>query len=176
MIDYDEAVQLHSDAEVLLGDVRAYESKCASEETREEKKEDEKSDETSERTREALSSWLPAEMVAEGIASMRTKKARVRDEKAKMRAEIDKALDELKESVDELRDTLEKERRDTLASKARFQTLIDVFKGIEAAYRVACNVVGDFEKGLRTRQCVARARALLAERKIPRSIRLKTLV
>jgi hypothetical protein len=183
MVDYDQAVKLQFDADVLLIVVRAYEDGRASEERSEALRErlsdefEEKSEPSSKESREEMSDedfWRNAAKDAK--ARMRVEKTRRRVETTRMRAEIDEALHELRESVDELQDMLAEEQRATLAKKVRVQTITDAFNGIKKAYKAACNADGDFETGLRTRQCIARGRALLAERKITPRIRLKTLV
>jgi hypothetical protein len=155
MVEHNEAIQFLNNADKLLHAVRACEAKRASAKT-------------------------TAEMSAE-----------TRAEKTQTRAKIDKTLDELKESIENMRKVLANELRDEgakatkknqaiTAASINKQVITDAFNSTNAEYELACELAytatGDFEYELRTRQCVARARGLLKEPKIPRYIRTRTLL
>jgi hypothetical protein len=155
MVEHSEAVQFFNSADKLLHAVRTCEAKRASAETN-------------------------AEVSAE-----------TRAEKTQTRAKIDKTLDELKESIENMRKVLANELRDEgakatkknqaiTAASINKQVITDAFNSTNAEYELACELAytatGDFEYELRTRQCVARARGLLKEPKIPRYIRTRTLL
>jgi hypothetical protein len=155
MVEHNEAIQFLNNADKLLHAVRACEAKRASAKT-------------------------TAEMSAE-----------TRAEKTQTRVKIDKTLDELKESIENMRKVLANELRDEgakatkknqaiTAASINKQVITDAFNSTNAEYELACELAytatGDFEYELRTRQCVARARGLLKEPKIPRYIRTRTLL